>query len=118
MTTLATEQLQDESWHPVNSDVRQQVLVLYLLDSALSSRVVAWALYDGTGQQSAETGDCPEAPFETGLAALEAGWRLLGMSPLRPSPPGGEYSTSYLKFEFLFERLVTTRPPTGLPDAR
>lgn len=93
--------------------VRQQVLVLYLLDSALTSRVVAWALYDGTGQQSAETGDLPDPPFETGLSALQAGWRLLSMSPLLPSPPGAEYSTSYLKFEFLFERIVAIEPGTG-----
>lgn len=109
MTTFVTEQSETDVWHPLNADVRQQVLVLYLLDSALSSRVVAWALYDGTGRQSAETGDCPEPPFETGLAALEAGWRLLAMSPIRPSPPGGEYSTSYLKFEFVFERLLVSR---------
>jgi hypothetical protein len=90
--------------------LRQQVLVLYLLDSALTSRVVAWSLYDGTGRQSAETGDLPEPPFASGLDALRAGWRLLSMSPLLPSPPGGEYSTSYLKFEFLFERMVAMDP--------
>ena len=90
----------------MTQEMRQQVLVLYLLDSALTSRAVAWALYDGTGQQSAETGDTPEPPFETGLAALQAGWRLLSMSPLLPAPPGAEHTTSYLKFEFLFERMV------------
>jgi hypothetical protein len=87
-------------------EVRQQVLVLYLADSSLTSDVIAWAHYDGTGRESAETGDCPERPFATGLAALEAGWRLLGMSPLRAAAPGDEYVTSYLKFEFVFERLI------------
>jgi hypothetical protein len=47
MTTTAPEDLRDEVWHPVNPDVRQQVLVEYLLDSSLTSRVVAWAIYDG-----------------------------------------------------------------------
>ena len=72
----------------------------------MTSDVIAWALYDGTGRESAETGDCPDRPFATGLAALEAGWRLIGMSPLRAAALGAEYVTSYLKFEFVFERLI------------
>jgi hypothetical protein len=86
--------------------LRQQVLVLYLANSSLASRVVGWAIYDGTGQLSAETGDHPEAPFETGLHALRAGWRFIGASQLIPAVPGTEYSTSFQKFEFFFERIV------------
>lgn len=85
---------------------RQQVLVLYLANSSLDSRVTAWAIYDGTGCESTETGDHPEPPFPTGLAAMEAGWRVLAMSPLRPAVPGMEYSTSFQKFEVILERLV------------
>jgi hypothetical protein len=84
---------------------RQKVLVLYLANSSLSSKVVAWALYDGTGDESAETGDHPDAPYESGLDALRAGWRLFQASPLVPAAPGAEYSTSYQKFEFLFEMI-------------
>jgi hypothetical protein len=86
--------------------LRQQVLVLYLANSSLASRVVGWAIYDGTGQLSAETGDHPEQPFNTGLEALQAGWRLIGASQLIPAAPGTEYSTSFQKFEFFFERIV------------
>jgi hypothetical protein len=57
--------------------LRQQVLVLYLVNSSLASKVVCWSIYDGTGQLSAETGDHPEPPFGSGLEALQAGWRLV-----------------------------------------
>lgn len=87
-------------------DLRQQVMVLWLSNSALDSRVRAWAVYDGWGKISSETGDLPQPPVESGLAALRAGWRLLSAAPLAPPYPGSEYSTSFQKFEFVFERLV------------
>jgi hypothetical protein len=87
-------------------DMRQQVLVLYLANSALTSGVRAWALYDGTGETLCETGALPEKPYETGLAALKAGWRLICAAPIMPAAPGMEYTTSYQKFEFFFERFA------------
>ena len=36
---------------------RQQVLVLYLRNSALDSGVVGWARYDGTGRETHMAGD-------------------------------------------------------------
>ncbi|MCZ6870291.1 MAG: hypothetical protein O7G84_12385 [Gammaproteobacteria bacterium] len=85
---------------------RQKVMVLYLANSALDSRVVAWALYDGTGQHRHMAGDDETPPYETGLDALADGWRLLQMSPLTPEPSGEEFDTSYLKYEFVFEQLI------------
>jgi hypothetical protein len=107
MATAATHYGSEAEGQVGTRELRQQVLVLYLADSSLTSDVIAWALYDGTGRESAETGDCPDRPFATGLAALEAGWRLISMSPLRAAAPGAEYVTSYLKFEFVFERLIS-----------
>jgi hypothetical protein len=95
------------------SALRQQVLVLYLSNSSLDSEVLAWAIYDGTGEASSETGDHPVRPFATGLAALRAGWRLLGASQLIPAAPGAEYATSFQKFEFFFERMVEMAGGTG-----
>ena len=86
--------------------VRQQVLVLYLKDSALDSNVLGWAQYDGTGQHNYYTGDSTEPPYATGLDALLDGWRLIQASPMIPHAPGAEFQTSYLKFEFFFEKLV------------
>lgn len=86
---------------------RQQVLVLYLDTSALDSAVVGWSLYDGTGRATPTTGDSDEPPYETGVAALRDGWRLFQAAQLIPPYPGHEYDVSFLKHEFLFEKLVT-----------
>jgi len=89
--------------------VRQQVLVLYLNTSALDGGVVGWSSYDGTGRTTPTTGDSDEPPYETGVAALQDGWRLIQCAPLIPPYPGHEYDVSFLKHEFVFEKLVTMR---------
>ena len=86
--------------------MRQQVLVLYLTSSALDTRVIAWANYDGTAQNTHMAGDQSEPPYQTGLDALQDGWRLFQASQLLPHPPGAEFRTDYLKYEFFFEKLV------------
>ena len=85
---------------------RQKVMILYLADSSLDSKVVAWALHDGTGRETHMSGDAETPPYETGLDALLDGWRLFQISPLRPEPVGDEFRTSYLKYEFVFEQIV------------
>ncbi len=84
---------------------RQQVLVLYLKNSALDSQVLGWANYDGTGNSSPYAGDSSEPPYAKSVDALKDGWRLFQASPLAAHVPGTELTTSYLKFEFLFEKL-------------
>lgn len=83
---------------------RQQVLILYLANSALDSRVVSWAMYDGTGEREHLPGDDAVPPYATGLAALRDGWRLIQMSQLQPPAPGREFTVSYQRYEFLFEK--------------
>jgi hypothetical protein len=85
---------------------RQKVLVLYLENSALDSRVIGWAEYDGTGRTRRMAGDADEPPYATGLAALMDGWRLFQASQLAPHPRGEEFDLAYLKYEFFFERIV------------
>ena len=85
---------------------RQKVLVLYLQTSALDSGVVGWARYDGTGETTPMAGDGDEPPYADGVAALRDGWRLIQASPLSPESPGAEFRTSYLKYEFFFEKIV------------
>ena len=89
---------------------RQNVLVLYLADSALDSPVIAWSSWDGTGTTRRMAGDEQEPPYPDGLSALRDGWRLFQTSQLVPHYPGAETQTSYLKYEFLFEQLVEVVP--------
>ena len=90
-----------------SQDLRQQVLVLYLSNSALDSRVVAWAMYDGTGKEDHMSGDSEEPPYQSGIAALRDGWRLFHVSPLQDHVSGDEFRTGYFKYEFLFEKLIS-----------
>jgi hypothetical protein len=93
----------------MDSSLRQQVLVLYLATSSLDSETVAWSVFDGSRAEGDEAGDGDEPPYANGLDALRDGWRLIQASPLIPPAAGEEYATSFLKFEFLFERLVPVR---------
>jgi hypothetical protein len=90
----------------MNATMRQQVLFLYLSTSALDSDVIGWSSYDGTGRTAPTTGDSDEPPYETGVEAIQDGWRLLQASQLLPPSAGHEYDVSFLKHEFMFERLV------------
>lgn len=94
-------------WVPVEADIRQQVLVLYLASSALDGPVVAWSVYDPATSAAGAIGEEDEPPYRSGLDALRDGWRLLSMSQLLPPARGLEYSTDHHNFEFVFERLVT-----------
>ena len=89
---------------------RQSVLVLYLSNSALDSRVVGWSRYDGTGGTRHMAGDSEEPPYRTGLDALKDGWRLFQASQLLPHARGSEFDVSYLKYEFWFEQLDEVAP--------
>ena len=88
------------------SKQRQKVLVLYLANSALDSRVKGWSMYDGTGQTHPTTGDSDEPPYRTGLEALLDGWRVVQFPQLIPPYPNMEYTTSFQMYEFIFEQLV------------
>jgi hypothetical protein len=86
-------------------NLRQKILILYLTDSALDSKVIAWTMWDGAGRESHTTGDSEKPPYATGLEALKAGWRAIQFSQLLPPYPGTEFSTSFYKYEIIFEQL-------------
>ena len=83
----------------------QQVLVLYLRNSALDSEVIAWSFWDGCSDEEHFAGETDEPPYASGLEALRDGWRLIQMSPLLPPTPGAELQTSVLRYECVFEKL-------------
>ena len=93
--------------------MHQQLLYLWLAESALDAEVVAWALYDGAkgkGQAlpAAKGPDAP--PYATALAALEDGWCLF-QAPQAGTPVGPDgASLGELQFQFIFERRLAIAP--------
>ncbi len=86
---------------------RQKLLILYLNTSALDSDVKGWTMYDGTGCEHHTTGDSDRRPYATGMDALLDGWRVIQFPQLIPPYPGMEYTTSFKKNEYIFEKLET-----------
>ena len=88
--------------------------MMWLSSPSLDSRVLGWSFFDGTAGAGPQLDADP--PYPSGVAALVDGWRMLQMSPLIPPTPGHERDTSFLKHEFVFERMVDVHDDT-LPDA-
>jgi hypothetical protein len=86
--------------------LRQQLLVLYATTSSPESEVGAWSMFDGTGRQPHMAGDMDKPPYPSVVAAMRDGWRVLQLPPLQPAAPGAEHDTSFLKYEFVLEKLV------------
>ncbi len=86
--------------------LRQQLLVLYLHAPSLDSHVTAWSIWDGTGREDHTTGDSDTPPYASAFAAMKDGWRVIQFPQLIPAYPGLELSTSYLRFEYVLEKLV------------
>ena len=85
---------------------RQQLLVLYLHSPDLASGVCAWSIYDGTGREEHTTGDSDKPPYRSVVEAMRNGWRVIQFPQQFPAYPGMEYSTSYLRFEYILEKMV------------
>ena len=85
--------------------MRQKLLVLYAHSPDLNSRTVAWSAYDGTGQEKHTTGDSEGPPYESVVAAMSDGWRVVQFPQQYPAYPGMEYNTSYLRYEYILEKL-------------
>lgn len=88
--------------------------MMWLSSPSLDSRVLGWSFFDGTAGNGPQLAADP--PYPSGVAALVDGWRLLQMSPLIPPTPGHERDTSFLKHEFVFERMIEVHHD-ALPDA-
>ena len=85
--------------------MRQKLLVLYLRTPDLDSPVGSWTIYDGTGKTHPTTGDSETPPYTSVLEAMQDGWRVIQFPQQWPAFPGTEYQTSYLKHEYILERL-------------
>jgi hypothetical protein len=87
---------------------RQKLLVLYLHSPDLNSNVVAWSQYDGTAKSEPTSGDQEEPPYASVVAAMRDGWRVIQFPQQHPAYPGMEYHTSYLRYEYILERIEET----------
>ena len=83
---------------------RQILLVLYVHSPDLNSRVVAWSIFDGTTEEHS-SGDADEPPYDSVVAAMRVGWRVIQFPQQFPAYPGMEYNTAYLKYEYVLEKL-------------
>ena len=88
--------------------LRQKLLILYLQNSALDSRVVGWTRYDGDTVTPPVSGDEDKPPYETGLDALRDGWRAIQFSALEPRSGELSYQPGWQSFEVVMEKLVET----------
>ena len=87
------------------SDLRQKLLILYSHTPDLNSSITAWAIYDGTGREHHTTGDSDAPPYPSVLEAMKDGWRVMQLPQQFPAHPGMELTTSYLRFEYILEKL-------------
>lgn len=84
--------------------MRQQLLFLSLATPNPTSSVVAWSLFDGTGQTTTMAGDSDRPPYESVLEAMKAGWRVIQVPALVAAPPGHEHQQSFARFEYVLEK--------------
>ena len=101
MVHMGSQSVEDLSRVAAETEGDDPVPGLFTLDSP----VKGWTIYDGTGKTHATTGDSTEPPYENGLHALLDGWRVIQFPQLIPPYPDTEYTTSFQKNEFIFERL-------------
>jgi hypothetical protein len=86
--------------------LRQQILVLCLHSPNLDAGIGAWAFFDGTGKVDPSTGSTDKPPYNSALDAMRDGWRVMQFPQQFPAFPGMEYNTSFLKFEYILEKMV------------
>lgn len=86
--------------------LRQQLLVLYLENPDLASKVIGFTRYDGAGNASTSTGDGDEPPYESAVHAMRDGWRVIQMAQPATAAKGAEYETGHLRWEIVLEKLV------------
>jgi hypothetical protein len=97
----------------VTTILRQRLLILYTRTPDLKSPVGAWAIYDATGKEHHTTGDSDVPPYPSVFTAMEDGWRVMQFPQQFPAYPGMELSTSYLRFEYILEKLEEVETKGG-----
>jgi hypothetical protein len=89
--------------------VRQQLLILHLAEPSLESATCAWAIFDAArsaSEKQMESGDSGRPPYESVLAAMRDGWRVIQLPSLPVYRTGFEHETGHLPYEYVLERIV------------
>ncbi|MDE2824700.1 MAG: hypothetical protein OXI89_00420 [Gemmatimonadota bacterium] len=94
-------------------ETRQKLLVLYLRTPDLHAGVVAWSEFDGasaaderhTSGDAADSGGATNPPYASVVDAMRDGWRVVQFPQQYPAYPGTEYQVSYLKYEYILEKM-------------
>ena len=86
------------------AEPRQQVLYLYAKSTNMRSPLASWALYDPT-QPQAPTLPSAEPPYESVLAAVADGWRVVQFPIAKLYAYEGQ-DNDYLGYEFVLEKFV------------
>ena len=79
--------------------------MIYAYSPDLNSKVGAWSKFDGTREDQPSTASQVEPPYPSVVAAMSDGWRVIQFPQQFPVYPGMEYTTSFLKFEYILEKL-------------
>lgn len=87
---------------------RQHLLFLWVATPNPASNVVAWSSFDGTGRTSSMAGDSDAPPYDSVLAAMRDGWRVIQVPQLTAAPVDQALQTAHLRFEFVLEKLHET----------
>jgi hypothetical protein len=83
---------------------RQLVLYLNSKSSNMRSPVASWMLYDATQPQE-PTLPSQQPPYESVLAAVADGWRIVQFPDIKRYTYQG-VNNDYLGFEFILEKMV------------
>jgi hypothetical protein len=86
--------------------VRQKLLILYSANSNLTSEVIGWSLYDGTGAYDFDASGDEAVPYASVLSAMRDGWRVIQLPVLQTVNPGAARELGYLRFETVLEKIV------------
>ena len=84
------------------AEPRQQILYLYSKSTNMRSQLASWALYDATRPQG-PTLPSDEPPYESVLAAVADGWRVVQFPMAKLYAYEGQ-DNDYLGYEFVLEK--------------
>jgi hypothetical protein len=81
----------------------QRLLLLCTHNPDPHAPICAWSRFDP--DKGPAVGQEDKAPYDSVMAAIRDGWRVIRFPAPIPAYPGMELDTSYLKNEFVLERI-------------